>query len=1244
MANFGQDSRRKKVDLVYQTIKRHPNGISEKEIATELTFNPRTVHNYLVVLETEGKIYKETPGKYWYPLPYRSIQLRPIELETEEAVTLYLAARLLVKQQDKKNTSAQLALTRLSEALAEVGVVENDIYQASLELAQGVDDEVYSQIFRTIVQSYIHRHKVEITYEPLYSPPFKTIFSPYLIEPSAIGFATYVIGHSKSEFVDDLRTYKIQRMIDAKPLRDEYTMPSDFKGLDILRSAWSIIHSDKEIPVKLRFSPKVAKRVRESHWHQSQGPVENDPDNPEWVIWTAKVADLTDFIPWVRSWGADCEVIAPDILREEMKKMTTRLGKLYQVTTKTTKLLYHLPYAKTNREAPDEIHLLLYHLIDVGQVARLIWDEVLTDSIRQRLANILRLDSKQTGQLIAFLAALHDLGKAGPAYQKKYGPKWLKKALQEAGLKLHSPSGKTAFDKTTPHATISTWVLQDFLPEYLGLEKRFAQKIAVALGGHHGVWPGSGATWRLELESEAWKTLRRDLFREVQAVFQPPTAVSSPTDKTDLNIFLTIFSGLVSVADWLGSRNEECFGFVEQAMPTQQYALHSAQKARQSLADLGWFGWNPTGQTLEFGEVFNYLNFKAPRGVQTEVIKAAQNLPAPSLLILEAPTGIGKTEAALYLADHWLQEQAGRGLYVAMPTQATSNQMYDRIGKFLKHRYPEAKINYHLVHGQAAWRDTLKTSVELQTVGDDERGDAIQAESWFTPRKRTLLAPFGVGTVDQTFMSVLQTKHFFVRLFGLSHKVIIFDEVHAYDTFMNTLFERLLAWLNAVGTSVIILSATLPTETRKRLIEAYSGHTLTQKDTYPCLTIAAPNREPTCIDLPKPDEVKVQLAWDLGRAAQDILDYLKQALVDGGCAAVLCNTVRRAQAVYCVLDEARQTGDLDIAKDDLILFHARFPPVWRTDIEAKVSKKFGKPYEQGQSPHRPGRAIVVATQVIEQSLDLDFDLMLTDMAPIDLMVQRAGRLHRHARSVEERYGLERRLVITEPDKTDGLPKFEADEYVYARYVLLRSFYALQAKGNAMTLPTDTSSLIEQVYGDLSLLKGLTEEQMETIRIAETKMKRTEKRAQNKARQQLVHVPTSEALLDSRQQILEEESPDNHETMRALTRDIPPSISIICLYQFSEEIFLEPNTDSEKIVLDKEPSYQLAQALAKRAITITTWPVVKYLSSRESLWKKNSLLCHYKLILFENQQYPLPEIGYTLRLTREYGLEIIKEEK
>ncbi len=312
--------------------------------------------------------------------------------------------------------------------------------------------------------------------------------------------------------------------------------------------------------------------------------------------------------------------------------------------------------------------------------------------------------------------------------------------------------------------------------------------------------------------------------------------------------------------------------------------------------------------------MFAYLDIK-PRDVQKEVIAAAKDAPAPALLILEAPTGIGKTEAAFYLADTWLQKHQGRGIYIAMPTQATSNQMFERTVEFLRQRYPSDFVQINLAHGQWRMNDTL-SEISLRNIGEDTNG-RVAAMSWFMEKsKRALLAPFAVGTVDQALLSILQTKHFFVRLFGLAHKVVIFDEIHAYDTYMSTLFLRLLSWLHAIGTSVILLSATLPAETRRKLIRAYSGQENNEKaDFYPALTIATDNDPPQILRLSAPEDSPLLLNWLKNREMDEIVQYLQQTLADGGCAAVICNTVSRAQQLY----QAVQDAQFDLTPDNLIL-------------------------------------------------------------------------------------------------------------------------------------------------------------------------------------------------------------------------------------------------------------------------------------------------------------------------------------
>jgi CRISPR-associated endonuclease/helicase Cas3 len=1206
----------------------HPKGLTKAEIARRLAVHRSTAAEYIDSLEgLNAPVFEVSPGRFTINRDDYEVE---ISVNIHESLAFHLATRLLTTRTDKYNPHAASALRKLGKAIEKLApLVSEHIARSAnvLDSAERRRDPIFMQALEILTQAWSQGKKVKLTHELENGSIHEYIFAPYFIEPYAVGHTVHVIG--LREPINKIRTFKVERIRTIALLDDQpYRIPEKFDPTEQLKDAWGIWFTDKQPErVQLKFSRKVAKRVAETTWHSGQ-QTELQADGS--LIWTARVAEWREMLPWIRGWGADVEVLEPDCLKEKLIATARALGKTYHIMDEMNRFPTYLPYAKTNPDDRERIHLLIYHLIDVGQVALEMWERVLTESIRQQLAEMISINVDDCGRFLAFLSALHDLGKAGPAYQSKYAPDWLKKNLAKAGLKLGKESDGKAWDSKTPHGHITTWALETLLPEMMGLEKRFAKKISAALGGHHGTWPSPSATEHIR-DNEAWSSLRKDLIWHLQAAFYPPTEVEPPSNTTDLNTFLTILSGLASVADWIGSRNIECFEFVEVVIPTRQYAERAKKKAHKELEHLGWIGWQPTGELNTFEETFAYLNFKKQHEVQKAVIDAAKNIQKPTLLILEAPTGLGKTEAAFYLSELWLQKNKGRGLYIAMPTQATSNQMFERTKAYLEARYPMERLNLHLAHGQAGWSDAMK-EIKLQSIGDNTE-DGVAAMTWFTPRKRTLLAPFGVGTVDQTLMSILQTKHFFVRLFGLAHKVVIFDEVHAYDTYMNTLFHRLLEWLHAIGTSVIILSATLPAKTRRELVKAYTREDLDESESaYPALTIANVERQET-LPLPKSDDYTLQLDWRLNRDPASLVDYLRAELAKGGCAAIICNTVRRTQEIYHALNDANL-----VPKDDLILFHSRFPHVWRKDIEDKVLKKFCK---GGERPHK---AIVVATQVIEQSLDIDFDLMITDLAPIDLILQRAGRLHRHKDN--ERYGLARRLMITEPEKDDDeLPDFGVDEWIYARYILLRSYFALKSQSRKITMPTDTVKLIEKVYGDIKLLGDINDIKLEKTKATEQRMKSKEKKAQAKAKQQLVRAPRTEALLERRYQSLDEDNPTLHATMQASTRDIPPNISIVCLFQSQDEVFLNPECVGAKINLEKPPSFENSKEIIQNAITVTRWKIVEYLRDKKvKQWTENSILRHRQLLIFQNNICSIPEIDLTLRLTRKYGLEIFDEKE
>ncbi len=1200
---------------------------SDSEMAEELGVDRTTVFRDRQELEVEIPFMQDEDGRHRID---RMGYLSNVRVNLHEALALYLAARRASRQTRIAQPHAARGLEKLAAALKQP-MTERLAKAAANILEQSADPERVRVVER-VAQAWAERRKVEILYHGLHAHnDSQWLVSPYLIEPSLWSDGAYLIGSASGLFSwgsgqEKLMTFKIERILGAEVKLAHFEIPPQFDEEELLRFAWGIWYGEGEpTTVRLRFAPgEATRRVKESKWHPTQ-EIEDLPDGG--CIWSAQVAEWQEMLPWVRGWGADCEALEPEELRSQVVHEANRLARLYSLVGQSSSREWML-WAKADVES-NRIHLLIYHLLDVGQVMLALWRLALPAQTRDTLAGALGLDEENASRLLAFWAGLHDLGKAAPGFQRKYPPAIA--TLQSIGFTFPPPPAQAA-----RHGAVSTWALKRLLTEECNLSQGEAIRVARAIGGHHGAWPTAlelspAAIKTSDCGDEIWEKARLSLFQLLVRIFQPPQDVHLPANLEKQNALLTLVSGLISVADWIGSM-ESFFPFMDAGIPLEQYAARAARQANRALYALNWVGWQAEGKTIPFSEMFPFN----ANSIQQVVAAAAGNLNAPALLILEAPTGSGKTEAALYAADTWLQTWQGRGLYIAMPTTATSNQMYQRVINFLLNRYPDEKLNLHLVHGASLLAEPKESFTAISQDDAQPSQGRIRAATWFLPRKRTLLAPFGVGTVDQVLMSVLQTRHFFVRLFGLSQKVIIFDEVHAYDTYMNVLFKQLLRWLRAVGSSVILLSATLPATIRRELVEAWLGEkTVTLEDhDYPNLTVAA-GGEVKVFPLSAPSSRLVKIER-IGCEPQVIVAGLSEYLADGGCAVVICNRVRRAQEVYCAIKEANIVPD-----EDLIMFHARFPYNWRQEIEERVLRRFGKGGQRSQ------KTILVATQVIEQSLDLDFDCMITDLAPIDLILQRAGRLHRHPQNDASRPERLRqpRLILAWPPELDLLPQFGDDEFVYERAILLRTWAALRQR-NQFVLPLDTTELIEEVYGAMPQ-QGIELELEQAIRQADEKVRLAHEQEISQAKSRIIARPDDEDLLFNPNQNLEEEDPAVHRSMRALTRMTEPGVDLVCLHQTEYGLALDPDGSGAPLDLNQPPTIELSTQLLRRAVHVQHWGVLKHFLNlpRHEAWKEVSALkYHHPVIFDEKGRCPLEGASLTLVLSRETGLEVQKEAK
>ncbi len=1208
---------------IEQLLWAHPEGLTQSEVARRVDVNRSTISKYVRDNQLPPGVYVDEFDDDKLKLD-RAASLTKASFSLHEIMALHLATRLLATRTDKQNPHAASALRKLAVALQRLDQnVSHHLLRSAdvMDEASAFRDPVYLQVLETLTAAWSAGRKVKVAHQGEDGRIFEYTFAPYFIEPYAVGQTTHVIGWRDPPRA--IRTFKIERLRSAHILPDPYEIPADFDPATLLRNAWGIWYSEKEpVEVVLRFHPRVARRVQETQWQRGQ-QVEVQPDG--WLLWRAKVAEPQEMLPWIRGWGGDVKVMEPEELCEMQIVEASRLADLYHVKAKPP--AHMLFWAKTGSNG--RTHPLLCHLIDVGQVALTLWENVLTDAFRNQIALAMNLETAAAGRIFAFWAACHDIGKASPNFQRKYKP--AQPELEQAGFGFPPLIGKTA----CYHATISALLLPDLLVDETDLDQATAREVAQALGGHHGSWPTADVRrlHKTQLGDQSWQPAQRALVRNLVDLFAPPVATRLGRNEAEHGAVLVLLSGLTSVADWIGSM-EEYFTFGTPYVAAEVYAPLAARRALRALKTLGWLDWQPPQVLLPFEALHGFK----PRPAQQTVIDLLPGDEEPTLVIAEMLTGAGKTELALYLADRWAVLRRQRGLYVAMPTQATSNQMYGRVGKYLCKRYPAQQINYHLVHSAARWRaDVLMP--EFTTEDEAEHG-TIKAQSWFLPRKRTLLAPFAVGTVDQALMSTLQTRHFFVRLFGLSGKTIIFDEVHAYDTYMNSLFTRLLVWLRAVGASVIVLSATLPAKTRRELVTAWrgTGEGVEKLDdaNYPAVTVASQN-ELYIESLPGDEERHIAIEW-IEPTTESLVKELRSRLRNGGCAAVICNRVKRAQEVYGALRDANLVAD-----EDLLLFHARTPGVWRDGIEEAVLSRFGK-----ETAKRPHKSIVVATQVIEQSLDLDFDLMVSDLAPVDLILQRAGRLHRHARPVRPASLETATLLISKSGITaDGTTDFGDDAYVYEAYILLRSLWMLQKSGNVLRLPTQTVAIIEAVYGDEDKLPDdLPANAPAILQAAREKMTKHEDKARFEAMKRLTPMPDYEDLLWRENDLLEEESPDIHASLQAMTRLMRPTINLVCLHGESDARHLALDLDGlPQVDLTQEPPANLTRELAQRVVAVSHPAVLRYFAAQDvpQGWRAHTLLHTYRKAVFCKGICPLVGTNYVLRLSQKLGLEIVNVE-
>jgi len=719
----------------------------------------------------------------------------------------------------------------------------------------------------------------------------------------------------------------------------------------------------------------------------------------------------------------------------------------------------------------DAYHLLKWHSLDVAACGYAMVQHNIFHAA-DCFAALGETDRERAGHFFAWLLLWHDIGKFSRLFQQQFSHPDLGTPARNVRLSGHH------------HTATGKWLWKNHLRLRVAGQvagNLTTKKTARVLDGWLAISLGHHGTPAASLEC-ANDFLPEDITAacawadDIQRYFPSVTinaAWCEPDWQDRFQPVSWLLAGLAVMADWLGSNNH-FFPHVASPIAFPDYWQRAREQAQQAMTAIPQGGSVAPFITLQ--HLFPFISQPTP--LQQQALDTDISTPGPQLFILEDVTGAGKTEAALVLAHRLMAEGRGDGIYIGLPTMATANAMYHRMHQTWTRLYQDAsRPSLMLAHSARSLSDTFTDSLWDDTPpGVNESGDEIAlaqgCAAWFADsRKKALLADVGVGTLDQALMAVLPFRHQNLRLLGLNHKILIADEIHAYDAYTGRLLEALIEAHTAGGNSTILLSATLSQRQRQRFTAAFIRASASMPiapgsvhHDYPWLTQVTTQRI-TGYPVATRPAVARRVGIDWVEQEEDCLARIKQAVAKGQCVAWIRNTVDDAIRSYQQLRGS-------IPDDSLLLFHSRFAFQDRLKIENQTLAWFGK-----TSHYQRSGKVLIATQVIEQSLDIDLDVLISDLAPVDLLIQRAGRLQRHVRAADGQvltHGVDERpaptLIVLAPlwedePSADWLTAtMRNTSMVYADRVALWLTQRVLRQQGEIRMPQSARLLIDAVYG------------------------------------------------------------------------------------------------------------------------------------------------------------------------------------
>ncbi len=911
--------------------------------------------------------------------------------------------------------------------------------------------------------------------------------------------------------------------------------------------------------------------------------------------------------------------------------------------------------AKAGRNGDQKWLPLWMHSKDTAGVMAYLIKEWIPESVvellRQSFVQEKRANRCDIERLGSFLGYIHDFGKANSYFQcliTKNIPERLTR-IKEYGISVLS--WERYEKKGCNHAYISEALLRKY---------GCSRGIASIVGSHHGMTQeinknkikslfSASSNLKVNLygnDEEKWKNLRSAFLKWSLAEVGYMDIDEIPRISETGQILMT---GLLIMADWISS-NETYFPLLSlsEEGDEREYPF----RVKQAMDKLHLFKpWDSNISYMDESVFEAYFGFW-PRPAQMDFIYSIQELSdmetqSPGIFILEAPMGMGKTEAALAGAQLLANKTLAGGIFFGLPTQATANSIFERLLPWAEKQAQDEALglSIRLAHAMSNFDALYQKMLEGDSQFDDDEDaeeNRLYAHTWFSGKKQALLADFVVGTVDQLLMAALKKKHVMLRHLGMAGKVVIIDECHAYDVYTSEYLDRTLTWIGMYKQPVIILSATLPAHRRREMIAAYLNKDLEdipkeieKRMAYPLLTYSA-GQEIMQKELrsdSRQTEIEIE---DL--QADKLAEFLKEELKNGGCAAVLLNTVKRVQETARFLREY-------FTDKQILELHSRYIYPDKKEREEELIRRMGK---KSTSKERDG-FILVASQVAEQSLDFDADILITELCPVDFLLQRMGREHRHKEHDSMRPdNLSKPRCIILRDGGEAYSK--GSKAVYEEYLLMRTQAILPKR---ICIPMDIPQMVQKVYSDddcfCKEIDGYNEAKLTYMKMQRNK--------QAKAESYLLQKPEAEDDEFSLDLFLQNATRVDDKMAEASVRDGGASLEVLVLQKRNDQVAFLPWEDEHEMLDEHElPSQEKCMKIAKQRLRLPRTlcrgdrlpQVIKELEDlfekRFMEWRKSPWI-NGELILLLDETFSATLGGVKLYYSKEDGLmEIVRQEE